>query len=316
MTSIVFMGTPEFSAPILESLLKQGYAVLAVVTQPDRPVGRKHVLTPSPVKRVALEHQLEVLQPEKLSGSPEAQRIIDLAPDLIVTAAFGQFLPKSVLAAPKIAALNVHASLLPKYRGGAPIQYSLLNGEKETGVTIMKMVMKMDAGDILRQERLPIEATDDSGSLFAKLSVVGERLLRTTLPDFLAGKITPQVQDSAKVTFAPNIKPEQEEINLENTAHQIDCQVRALRPEPGAYVMMLGKRTKLWSVAPLAEKTTQAPGSVVTVTKHQLTLAAGAGSVFAVNEIQPAGKARMPITAFLNGIGHGIKEGQQLFDGK
>ncbi|WP_057873163.1 methionyl-tRNA formyltransferase [Loigolactobacillus rennini] len=314
MTSIVFMGTPQFSAPILESLIQTGYQVLAVVTQPDRPVGRKRVMTPSPVKKVALAHDLPVLQPEKLSGSPEAQKIIALAPDLIITAAFGQFLPQKILAAPKVAALNVHASLLPKYRGGAPIQYALLNGEAKTGVTIMKMVMKMDAGAILRQQAVPILADDDNGTLFAKLSQVGEKLLLETLPDFLAGKIQPQVQDEQQVTFAPTIKPGQEQLTLTLTAREMDCKIRALRPQPGAYVKMAGRRTKIWRATPSAETTTLAAGQVAVITKHRLGIAAGDQKILYLEELQPAGKAKMTTTAFLNGQGQGIKKGQQLIE--
>lgn len=314
MTSIVFMGTPAFSAPILESLITNGYEVLAAVTQPDRPVGRKHVLTPSPVKEVALAHDIPVLQPEKLSGSPEAEKVVTLAPDLIVTAAFGQFLPKKVLAAAKIAAINVHASLLPKYRGGAPIQYAVLNGEAETGVTIMKMVMKMDAGDILRQQAIPITADDDNGTLFAKLSQVGEKLLLATLPDLLAGKITPQPQDESQVTFSPTIKPGEEQITLDMSAAAIDYKVRALRPQPGAFVKIGGQRTKLWQVQPTAETTALAAGQVAVISKHQLGIAAAEHKVFYIEEIQPAGKAKMNITAYLNGQGHGLKEGQQLIE--
>jgi len=176
MTSIVFMGTPQFAAPILASLIDEKYDVLAVVTQPDRKVGRKHVLTASPVKQVALAHDILVLQPEKISGSPEMQKVIDLQPDLIVTAAFGQFLPTKLLKAAQIGAINVHGSLLPKYRGGAPVQYSIMNGEAETGITIIYMVKKMDAGDMLAQRAIPITPEDDTGTMFEKLSVVGRCL--------------------------------------------------------------------------------------------------------------------------------------------
>lgn len=316
MTSVIFMGTPAFSAPILERLLKEGYDVLAVVTQPDRPVGRKHRLTPSPVKEVALAHHLKVLQPEKLSGSPEADQIIALKPDLLITAAFGQFLPTSVLAAAQKWALNVHASLLPKYRGGAPIQYAILNGDAETGVTIMEMVKKMDAGDILAQQTLAIAPTDDNGTLFDRLSKVGEELLIATLPRLLAGEITPTPQDPAQVTFSANIKPDEEVIDLNTTATEIDQKVRALRPLPGAYVKHQGQRVKLWAVTPVSETTTATPGTIVARGKHELQVAAGAGTVFAIDELQPAGKAKMTITAYLNGMGHDLKEGQLLFDGQ
>ena len=314
MTSVVFMGTPAFAAPILEGLIQANdYEVLAVVTQPDRPVGRKRILTPSPVKEVALKHGIEVLQPQKLSGSEEMQRVISLAPDLIVTAAFGQFLPTKLIAAAKVGAVNVHGSLLPKYRGGAPVQYAIMNGDQETGVTIIYMVKKMDAGDMLAQAKLPIGPHDDTGSIFAKMSILGRDTLLATLPKLVAGELVAQKQDESKVVFSPTIKPEEEKLSLTLNAKQIDWKVRALRPAPGAYFENFnGKRTKLWDVTPLAETTGLPAGAVVAVTKHELKLAAADGSVYQVNELQPAGKPRMQVTAYLNGVGQGLREGQVI----
>lgn len=314
MTSVVFMGTPAFAAPILEGLIQtDDYEVLAVVTQPDRPVGRKRILTPSPVKEVALKHGIEVLQPQKLSGSEEMQRVISLAPDLIVTAAFGQFLPTKLIAAAKVGAVNVHGSLLPKYRGGAPVQYAIMNGDQETGVTIIYMVKKMDAGDMLAQAKLPIGPHDDTGSIFAKMSILGRDTLLATLPKLVAGELVAQKQDESQVVFSPTIKPEEEKLSLTLSAKQIDWKVRALRPAPGAYFENFnGKRTKLWDVTPLAETTSLPAGAVVAVTKHELKLAAADGSVYQVNELQPAGKPRMQVTAYLNGVGQGLSEGQVI----
>lgn len=314
MTSVVFMGTPAFAAPILEGLIQTNdYEVLAVVTQPDRPVGRKRILTPSPVKEVALKHGIEVLQPQKLSGSEEMQRVISLAPDLIVTAAFGQFLPTKLIAAAKVGAVNVHGSLLPKYRGGAPVQYAIMNGDQETGVTIIYMVKKMDAGDMLAQAKLPISPHDDTGSIFAKMSILGRDTLLATLPKLVAGELVAQKQDESQVVFSPTIKPEEEKLSLTLNAKQIDWKVRALRPAPGAYFENFnGKRTKLWDVTPLAETTGLPAGAVVAVTKHELKLAAADGSVYQVNELQPAGKPRMQVTAYLNGVGQGLREGQVI----
>lgn len=314
MTSVVFMGTPAFAAPILEGLIQtDDYEVLAVVTQPDRPVGRKRILTPSPVKEVALKHGIEVLQPQKLSGSEEMQRVISLAPDLIVTAAFGQFLPTKLIAAAKVGAVNVHGSLLPKYRGGAPVQYAIMNGDQETGVTIIYMVKKMDAGDMLAQAKLPIGPHDDTGSIFAKMSILGRDTLLATLPKLVAGELVAQKQDESQVVFSPTIKPEEEKLSLTLNAKQIDWKVRALRPAPGAYFENFnGKRTKLWDVTPLAETTSLPAGAVVAVTKHELKLAAADGSVYQVNELQPAGKPRMQVTAYLNGVGQGLREGQVI----
>lgn len=314
MTSVVFMGTPAFAAPILEGLIQANdYEVLAVVTQPDRPVGRKRILTPSPVKEVALKHGIEVLQPQKLSGSEEMQRVISLAPDLIVTAAFGQFLPTKLIAAAKVGAVNVHGSLLPKYRGGAPVQYAIMNGDQETGVTIIYMVKKMDAGDMLAQAKLPIGPHDDTGSIFAKMSILGRDTLLATLPKLVAGELVAQKQDESQVVFSPTIKPKEEKLSLTLNAKQIDWKVRALRPAPGAYFENFnGKRTKLWDVTPLAETTSLPAGAVVAVTKHELKLAAADGSVYQVNELQPAGKPRMQVTAYLNGVGQGLREGQVI----
>lgn len=314
MTSVVFMGTPAFAAPILEGLIQTNdYEVLAVVTQPDRPVGRKRILTPSPVKEVALKHGIEVLQPQKLSGSEEMQRVISLAPDLIVTAAFGQFLPTKLIAAAKVGAVNVHGSLLPKYRGGAPVQYAIMNGDQETGVTIIYMVKKMDAGDMLAQVKLPIGPHDDTGSIFAKMSILGRDTLLATLPKLVAGELVAQKQDESQVVFSPTIKPEEEKLSLTLNAKQIDWKVRALRPAPGAYFENFnGKRTKLWDVTPLAETTSLPAGAVVAVTKHELKLAAADDSVYQVNELQPAGKPRMQVTAYLNGVGQGLREGQVI----
>lgn len=313
MTSIVFMGTPQFAAPILSSLIAQGYDVKAVVTQPDRRVGRKKVLTPTPVKQVALEHDLLVLQPQKLSGSPEMEQIIALEPDLIITAAYGQFLPTKLLAAAQIAAINVHGSLLPKYRGGAPIQYAIKNGDPTTGVTIMYMVKEMDAGDMLAKVELPIGATDDAGTMFEKLSLAGRDLLNETLPKLIAGEITPVAQDPALVTFSPTIQPAEEELHLSQTAQELDWQIRALRPAPGAYFAEFkGKRMKLWDIQPLAETTDLAAGQVVEVTKKGLKIAAADQTVYAIQELQPAGKPKMVIQAYLNGMGQGLKVGQQV----
>lgn len=313
MTSVVFMGTPQFAAPILEGVIEAGYDVKAVVTQPDRLVGRKRILTASPVKKTALEHGIKVLQPEKLSNSPEMAEIIDLKPDLIITAAFGQFLPEKLINAAQIAAINVHGSLLPKYRGGAPVQYAIMNGETETGVTIIYMVKKMDAGAMLAQAKMPITATDDTASIFTKMSILGKETLLTLLPDLIAGKVEPVEQDETSVVFSPTIKPEEEVLDLKLTAKELDQKVRALRPAPGAYFKNFnGKRTKLWDVTPLAEKTELAAGTVVSVDKHELLLAGANGSVYAINILQPAGKPKLKVTDYLNGVGQGLKVGQKV----
>ncbi|WP_057745660.1 methionyl-tRNA formyltransferase [Liquorilactobacillus capillatus] len=313
MTSIVFMGTPQFSAVVLEGLIKDHYDILAVVTQPDRYTGRKHKLTASPVKQVALQNNLKVLQPEKITGSPELKEIINLAPDLIITAAFGQFLPTKLIQSAKIGAINVHGSLLPKYRGGAPVQYAIMQGEKKTGVTVMYMIKKMDAGDMLTQAELPITKSDDTGTIFEKMSLLGRDLLLQTIPQLIAGEIQAKPQNEAEVTFSPIITPEQEKLNLKQTAQELDWKIRALRPAPGAYFQNFKqKRTKLWQITPLEEQTSLEAGKVVDVNKHQLKIAAAKGTVYQVDVLQPAGKPKIQITDYLNGVGQGIKFGQQV----
>lgn len=312
MTKIVFMGTPAFSVPILEGLLENGYEIQAVVTQPDRPVGRKKIMTPPPVKEAAVKHELLVLQPEKISGSPEMEKIAELQPDLIVTAAFGQFLPEKLLQVPKHGAINVHASLLPKYRGGAPVHYAIIEGEQETGVTIMEMIKKMDAGGIFAQESLPITKQDDVGTMFDKLSVLGQELLLKTLPQILSGAIQPTPQDEDKVTFSPNITREQEAIDWQKTAEAVDNQVRGMRPWPIAFTTYENIRWKLWETTVVEELTQAVPGTIIRKDKKRLWIACGEGTVLAINELQPAGKGKQSISAFLNGSGQHIEIGQQV----
>ena len=311
-TSVVFMGTPEFAVPILQSLIDNPeYDIQAVLTQPDHHIGRKRTLHQSPVKELAEQYNIEVLQPAKLSKSPEMEKIINLQPDLMITAAYGQFLPTKLLAAAKIAAINVHGSLLPKYRGGAPIQYSIINDDKETGVSIMYMVKKMDAGDIISQRSIPIEDTDDSGTMFKKLSLLGRDLLLETLPKLISGDVNPVAQDPDKVVFSPNITSEQEQIDFRLPARLIDAKVRGLRPAPLGNMVIDGLRTKIYDVTPLEEKTDLEPGKVVRVTKHQLVIAAGDGTTYQINKLKPAGKKAMDITSYLNGH-KDITEGGQV----
>lgn len=307
------MGTPQFAVPILQSLIQNpDYNVEAVVTQPDRRTGRKHNLTMSPVKKVAVENEIAVFQPEKISGSEEMAQLIALHADLIVTAAFGQFLPMKLINSVKLAAVNVHGSLLPKYRGGAPVQYAIMNGESETGITIIYMVKKMDAGKMLAQRKIKIEATDDVGSMFEKLSILGRNLLNETLPKLIAGELAGVEQDEEKVTFAPNIKPEEEQVDFRQSAKLVDAKVRALRPFPVSFVVLNGLRTKLWQVTPLDQTTDLLPGQVVEKTKHKLLIATGKNGVVRLDRVQPAGKPQMDITDYLNGSQEAFYEGEQV----
>jgi methionyl-tRNA formyltransferase len=312
MTKVVFMGTPQFSVPILQSLIDNDYEVLAVVTQPDRAVGRKRILTPTPVKECAVQNNIKVLQPEKISGSPEMEEILAMDADIIITAAFGQFLPEKLLHSTKFGALNVHASLLPKYRGGAPVHYSIINGDEKTGVTIMEMVKKMDAGDIVSQAEIPINKKDVVGMMFDKLSILGRDLLIETLPKYLAGEITPLPQNEEEVTFSPNITREEEKISWEKTAEQIDCQVRGMHPWPVAYAELDEKRLKIYHAEVSDQQTTEAPGTVILRTKKELTVACGNGTALSLKEVQLAGKQKMKITDFLNGVGSHVEVGHVL----
>ncbi len=311
MTKIIFMGTPAFSVPVLDGLVEKGYEVLAVVTQPDRAVGRKKEIKMTPVKAAALRHKLPVYQPEKISGSDEMAELMTLGADIIVTAAFGQFLPERLLNSVKHA-VNVHASLLPKYRGGAPVHYAIIKGDKEAGVTIMEMVKKMDAGDMISQRAIPITDADNVGTMFEKLSLVGRELLLDTLPDYLAGNITPQPQDESQVTFSPNITPEEERVDWQLSARDIFNQVRGMSPWPVAHTIWQGTRFKLHEVV-LADlnHVEGTPGQVIEKTKKSLVIATKEGAV-SLTIVQPAGKPKMPIQDFLNGLGKNINIGDQF----
>ncbi len=222
-------------------------------------------------------------------------------------------MPTKFLKSAKIAPVNVHGSLLPKYRGGAPIQYSVLNGDKETGITIMEMVKKMDAGDIFAQKALPIEDDDTSGTLFDKLSILGRDLLLETLPKFINGTITRTVQDTDKVVFSPNISKEQEQIKLSKTAEEANNLIRALNPDPGAYFMLDGKRFKVWKAMPLAEKTSFPAGTLVT-NKKKFVISMADGTELELLEVQPTGKKKMNIKDYLNGQGSHFTSGDKIID--
>ncbi|MCM3386700.1 methionyl-tRNA formyltransferase [Ureibacillus chungkukjangi] len=312
MTSVVFMGTPDFSVPILRMIQEEGYEILAVVTQPDRPVGRKRVLTPPPVKAEALRLGLPVIQPEKLRNSEELLEIINLKPDIVITAAFGQILPKSLLDAPPLGCINVHASLLPKYRGGAPIHQAIIDGEEKTGVTIMYMAEKLDAGDIITQRAISIEDEDNTGTMFEKLSVVGRELLKETLPIIIEGKNERIPQDEEKVTFAHNISREQERVDWSNGARNVFNQVRGLTPWPTAYTTFQGENVKLWSVKEGDSVTTHTPGQVVKIENDSFEVATGDGKSIVIYELQPAGKKRMTAQDYLRGTGSKLAIGDQF----
>ncbi|KIQ95842.1 Methionyl-tRNA formyltransferase [Anoxybacillus thermarum] len=299
--NIVFMGTPDFAVPILEQLIKDGYNVVSVVTQPDKPKGRKQQLTPPPVKVTAQSYNIPVLQPTKIREKDQYEQVIALQPDLIVTAAFGQILPKPLLEAPKHGCINVHASLLPELRGGAPIHYAILQGKEKTGITIMYMVEKLDAGDILTQVEVPIDERDTVGTLHDKLSEAGAKLLSETLPKLLRGDITPIKQDDEQATFAYNIKPEQERIDWTKTGEDIYNHIRGMNPWPVAYTTYGDERWKIWWGEKVRASSQAKPGTIVTVERDGIVVATGNETAIKITELQPAGKRKMSATDFLRG---------------
>ncbi|MCC3357522.1 methionyl-tRNA formyltransferase [Bacillus sp. REN16] len=312
MERIVFMGTPDFSVPVLRQIIEDGYEVVAVVTQPDRPVGRKRVLTPPPVKVEALKQNIPVLQPNKIREKQEIEQVLSYRPDLIITAAFGQILPNELLEAPKYGCINVHASLLPELRGGAPIHYSILQGKEKTGVTIMYMVEKLDAGDILTQVEIPILESDHVGSLHDKLSVAGSKLLSETIPLLLDDKITPIKQDDSKATFAPNIKREQEKIDWAKDGEAIYNHIRGLNPWPVAYTTLNGDVMKIWWGDKVLSSTSKNPGTVVSIEKDGFIVSTGNTTCIRITQLQPAGKKKMSAEQFL--LGTDLQVGTQLGD--
>ncbi|WP_071395385.1 methionyl-tRNA formyltransferase [Bacillus tuaregi] len=316
MTKIVFMGTPDFSVPVLRQIIADGYQVIGVVTQPDRPVGRKKILTPPPVKVEAINQGIPVFQPEKIRRPEELQPILDLQPDLIVTAAFGQILPKQLLAAPRYGCINVHASLLPELRGGAPIHYAILQGKEKTGVTIMYMVEKLDAGDILTQVEVPITEHDNVGTLHDKLSEAGAKLLSETMPKLLKGELTPIQQNEAEATFASNIKRDQEKIDWTLDGEVIYNHIRGLNPWPGAYTILQGNVLKIWQSekVPLLQAGTERSGTIIKLEEDGFIVATGNQTSIKVLELQPSGKKRMSAGQFLRGAGSDLTTGVRLGD--
>lgn len=314
MTRIVFMGTPDFSVPVLRRLIDEQYEVIAVVTQPDRPVGRKRVLTPPPVKVEALKHGLPVYQPEKIRNQEDMEEILALMPDLIVTAAFGQILPNELLQAPKYGCINVHASLLPELRGGAPIHYALIQGKERTGITIMYMVEKLDAGDILTQVAVPIDESDTVGTLHDKMSKTGADLLSETLPQLLAGSLNPIPQKNEEATFAWNIKREQEKIDWTKSGKQIYDHIRGMNPWPVAYTTLKGSVLKVWASEKLPISSNAEPGTIIELADDGIIVASGDNVAVKITELQPAGKKKMDAKQFLQGTGSTIEAGIKLGD--
>ena len=311
MTSIIFLGTPKFAVPILKAIADEKYEIKAVVTQPDKKVGRKQKVTESPVKVLAQKLNLPVFQPAHLAKSEELKQLIAMQADLIITAAYGQFLPSKFLQSARIAAVNVHGSLLPKYRGGAPIQYALINGDKQTGVTIMEMVKQMDAGAIYAQKAIDIQKNDTGGTVFEKLSFLGRDLLLQTLPQIIADPQKKTAQDETKVVFSPNISKEQEQIKISMTATEANNLIRGLNPAPGAYLLVDNKRFKVWRAEVTPETTSLSAGTVVD-NKKRFAISFANHTVLNLLEVQPAGKKKMTVKSFLNGQGKSFAIGDKI----
>ncbi len=298
MLKIVFMGTPSFSVPILEALIEK-YQVIGVVTQPDKMVGRKREIVYSPVKECAIKHNIPLFQPERIRNDYE--NIMALNPDLIVTAAYGQIVGMKLLNSPKYRSINVHASLLPKYRGGAPIHAAIKNGDSYTGVTIMYMEKAMDAGDILGTVKVPILDTDDCGSMFEKLSLAGRDLLLEVIPNLIDGKITPIKQIESDATFAYNVTKEEEKLDFNLPARSVFNHIRAYNPNPVAYMLLGNDSIKVYSSRVSDETHHTTPGEVIKITKNGFLMACGENTTLEILEVQPSGKKRMSARDFGNG---------------
>lgn len=298
--SVVFMGTPDFAVPCLEMLCKENYHIKAVITQPDRPKGRGQKVIESPVKACALKHDLPILQPQKIK-TPEFEAILEeLNPDLIVVVAFGQILSKRILDIPRLGCINVHASLLPQYRGAAPLHWSVIRGEKKTGVTTMFMDEGLDTGDMLLTAEMDITATTTTGEVHDTLQNMGAEVLSETIKQLIAGTAVRRVQNHEEATYAPLLTKELECIDWTQSATNIHNLIRGLDPWPGSYTICRNKRLKLWGSEVLAEDTNKEAGTIIRVENERLVVATGDG-VIALTNVQPEGKKRMAAGDFARG---------------
>ncbi len=293
---VVFMGTPDFSVPVLEMLIRETNVIM-VVTQPDSYVGRHHELTYSPVKKVALEHNIEVYQPEKIRK--EYEHIIEAKPDIVITCAYGQIIPSEILDAPKYKAINVHASLLPKLRGGSPLHRAILDGYSETGITIMYMAPGMDDGDIITQEKIEISDSDNVGTIHDKLSVLGSKLLFETLPSIFDGTNNRIKQDESEVTFAYNIKREEEKVDFSKSAREVFNHIRGLYPFPCAYTEINGEVVKLCE-SKIGESTSGEVGTITNIYKDSIGIKCSDKEIL-ITRVKPSGKKEMSARDFING---------------
>ncbi|WP_307977606.1 methionyl-tRNA formyltransferase [uncultured Phascolarctobacterium sp.] len=308
---IVFMGTPDFAVGSLQALCESGkHEILAVVTQPDRPKGRGNKLLQTPVKEYALEQGLTVYQPQKVKTPEFVELLHELQPELIVVAAFGQFLSKEILELPKYGCINVHASLLPKYRGAAPIQYTIIKGEKESGVTIMQMDIGMDTGAMLDKVVVPIAENTTMGELHDALREQGAALLLQVIDKIAAGTAVAEPQDNEQATYATLLDRSMEHIDWSKTAQEVHNLIRGFNPAPSTFTKLPnGKSLKIWGSKMTGKSSTAAAGTVIETGKHSFFVACGEG-VLEITEVQPESKKRMPAQVFLNG--RGVQEGDLL----
>lgn len=297
---VIFMGTPDFAVRTLEEIIKAGHEVALVVSQPDKAVGRSKALKYTPVKACALEHGIEVYQPEKVREAECIAYLRNLQPDIIIVVAFGQIIPKEILDMPKYGCVNVHASLLPKYRGAAPIQWAVLNGDAATGVTTMHMDEGLDTGDIIMTEEVVLDADETAGSLFDRLSAVGAGLCVKTMAALENGTAVFTPQDSGKATHTKKIHKDMGNIDWTQDAETIECLIRGLNPWPSAYTRLDGKTLKIWKAKMISHENQAQPGCIVSADKSRFSVQTGNG-VLELLEVQLEGKKRMSSEAFLNG---------------
>lgn len=296
---VVFLGTPEFAVPSLEALATAGYSIVAVYTQPDRPKGRGHDLAPSPVKQAALARNLDVRQPERIRRPEIVDELRGLSPDIMVVVGYGQIIPQSIIDIPPLGILNVHASLLPEYRGAAPIQWAIADGKRTTGVTIMKIDAGLDTGDMLLKSETEIGDSETAPELSARLSRDGARLLLRAIQGLRDGSIQPQKQDHSAATLARILTREDGRLDWTWPAATIHNRMRGFTPWPGCYSTFRGQRIHIWKAAPVAEAAGQ-PGELI-VRNRDLLVACGRHSALLLQEVQLEGKKRMPASAFRNG---------------
>lgn len=306
---ILFMGTPDFAVPTLKTLIDSEHQVIGVVTQPDKPKGRSGKMVPSPVKEAAVKAGIAVFQPEKVRDEAFLHILRELNPDVIVVVAFGQILPVQILELPQYGCLNVHASLLPKLRGAAPIQWSVIQGDKESGVTIMQMDEGLDTGDILMVEKYQLEEKETGGSLFEKLSTLGGPLILKVLEQAEKGMLRPVPQEEEEHTYAKMLSKATGEMDFQKSAVELERLIRGLNPWPSAYTWLDGKMLKIWDADVTKDATGQQPGTVIVVDKTSFTIQTGDGGL-QVHVLQLEGKKRMEADAFLRG--YGLKTGTLL----